>query len=37
VQSVVPTIAARLGGKGRAATFEPVFGKQAALASRGVV
>lgn len=36
VQSVVPKIAADLGGKGRAATAEPVFGKQAArFGSRG--
>jgi hypothetical protein len=28
VQSVVPKIAAELGGKARAATAEPVFGKQ---------
>jgi hypothetical protein len=30
VQSMVPKIAADLGGAGRAATSEPVFGKQAA-------
>jgi WD40 repeat protein len=36
VQNVVPKIAADLGGKGRAATSEPVYGKQAArFGSRG--
>jgi WD40 repeat protein len=36
VQSVVPAIAAKLGGKGRAATSEPIFGQQAArFGSRG--
>jgi hypothetical protein len=36
VQSMVPKIAADLGGAGRAATSEPVFGKQAArFGSRG--
>jgi hypothetical protein len=36
VQNVVAKIAANLGGKGRAATSEPVFGKQAArFGSRG--
>jgi WD40 repeat protein len=36
VQSVVPKIAADLGGAGRAATSEPAFGKQAArFGSRG--
>jgi hypothetical protein len=36
VQSMVPKIAADLGGAGRAATSEPEFGKQAArFGSRG--
>jgi len=36
VQSMVPKVAADLGGAGRAATSEPVFGKQAArFGSRG--
>ena len=36
VQSVVPKIAADMGGAGRAATSEPIFGKQAArFGSRG--
>jgi uncharacterized caspase-like protein len=35
VQSVVPKIAAQLGGVGRAATSEPIFGKQAARFGSG--